>query len=91
MDRKLSLVNNLPKINLINTFDIDHGALRDVAFMRVMSRKYKDRLSDIYVPCDLSPYEGRYTVDIAKRAIPQIKDELILQYEHEIEKKLNIF
>lgn len=90
MDRKLSLVNNLPKINLINTFDIDHGALRNVAFMRVMSRKYKDRLSDIYVPCDLSPYEG-YTVDIAKKAIPQIKDELILQYEHEIEKKLNIF
>jgi len=91
MDRKLSAVNNLPKINLVNTFDVDHKALRDVAFMRVMSRKYKDRLSDIYVPCDLSPYEGRYTVDIAKKAIPQIKDELILQYEHEIEKKLNIF
>lgn len=91
MDRKLSTVNNLPKINLVNTFDVDHKALRDVAFMRVMSRKYKDRLSDIYVPCDLSPYEGRYTVDIAKKAIPQIKDELILQYEHEIEKKLNIF
>lgn len=91
MDRKLSAVNNLPKINLVNTFDVDHEALRDVAFMRVMGRKYKDRLSDIYVPCDLSPYEGRYTVDIAKKAIPQIKDELILQYEHEIEKKLNIF
>ena len=91
MDRKLSTVNNLPKINLVNTFDVDHKALRDVAFMRVMSRKYKDRLSDIYVLCDLSPYEGRYTVDIAKKAIPQIKDELILQYEHEIEKKLNIF
>lgn len=91
MDRKLSTVNNLPKINLVNTFEVDHEALRDVAFMRVMSRKYKDRLSDIYVPCDLSPYEGRYTVDIAKKAIPQIKDGLILQYEHEIEKKLNIF
>ena len=91
MDRKLSLVNNLPRIDLVNTFDVDHKALRDVAFMRVMSKKYKDRLSDIYVPCDLSSYEGRYTVDIAKKAIPQIKDELILQYEHEIEKKLNIF
>ena len=91
MDRKLSTVNNLPKINLVNTFEVDHEALRDVAFMRVMSRKYKDSLSDIYVPCDLSSYEGRYTVDIAKKAIPQIKDELILQYEHEIEKKLNIF
>lgn len=56
-----------------------------------MSRKYKDRLSDIYIPCDLSAYEGRYTVDVAKKAIPQIKDELILQYEHEIEQKLNIF
>lgn len=91
MDRKLSTVNNLPKINLVNTFDVDHEALRDVAFMRVMSRKYKDRLSDIYVPCDLSSYEGRYTVDVAKKAIPEIKDELILRYEHEIEKKLNIF
>lgn len=91
MDKKLSSVNNLPKINLVNTFDVDHEALRDVAFMRVMSRKYKDRLSDIYVPCDLSSYEGRYTVDVAKRAIPEIKDELIQRYEHEIEKKLNIF
>lgn len=35
MDRKLSGVNNLPKINLLNTFDVDHEALRDVAFMRV--------------------------------------------------------
>ena len=91
MDRKLSGVNNLPKINLINTFDVDHEALRDVAFMRVMSRKYKNKLSDIYVPCDLSAYEGKCTVDIAKKAIPQIKDELILQYEQEIEQKLNIF
>ncbi len=91
MDRKLSIVNNLPKINLVNTFDVDHTALRNVAFMRVMSRKYKDRLSDIYVPCDLSSYEGRYTIDIAKKAIPEIKDELILRYEQEIEKKLNIF
>lgn len=90
MDRKLSSVNNLPKINLKNTFDIDHEALRDVAFMRVMSRKYKDRLSDIYIPCDLSSYEGRYTVDAAKKAIPEIKDRLILQYEREIEQKLNI-
>ena len=48
-------------------------------------------MSDIYVPCDLSLYEGRCTVDVAKKAIPEIKDELILQYEHEIEKKLNIF
>lgn len=91
MDRKLSIVNNLPKINLTNTFEVDHEALRNVAFMRVMSRRYKDKLSDIYVPCDLSLYEGRCTVDVAKKAIPEIKDELILQYEHEIEKKLNIF
>ena len=90
MDRKLSAVNNLPKINLKNTFDVDHVALRDVAFMRVMSRKYKNMLSDIYVPCDLSDYEGKYTVDIAKKAIPEIKDNLILQYEREIEQKLNI-
>ena len=78
------------KINLKNTFDVDHVALRDVAFMRVMSRKYKNMLSDIYVPCDLSDYEGKYTVDIAKKAIPEIKDNLILQYEREIEQKLNI-
>lgn len=90
MDRKLSSINNLPKINLMNTFDVDHAALRDVAFMRVMSRKYKDKLSDIYVPCDLSVYAGQYTVDVAKKAIPEIKDNLILQYEKEIEQKLNI-
>lgn len=91
MDRKLAAVNNLPKINLQSTFDVNHDVLREVAFMRVMSRKYKNMLSDIYVPCDLSAYEGRYTVDVAKKAIPEIKDELILQYEREIEKKLNIF
>lgn len=90
MDRKLSSINNLPKINLMNTFDVDHAALRDVAFMRVMSRKYRDKLSDIYVPCDLSVYVGQYTVDVAKKAIPEIKDNLILQYEKEIEEKLNI-
>lgn len=90
MDRKLSKVDNLPKINLKNTFDVDHEALKEVAFMRVMSRKYKNQLSDVYVPCDLSNYDGAYTVDIAKKAIPEIKDNLILQYEQEIERKLNI-
>jgi hypothetical protein len=91
MDRKLSSVNNLPTIDLRNTFDVDHKALRDVAFMRVMSRKYKSMLSDIYVQCDLSDYEGKYTVDVAKKAIPEIKDSLISQYEKAIEEKLNIF
>lgn len=62
---------------------IEAGENPDEYFRSVQSTRY--------VPCDLSPYEGRYTVDIAKKAIPQIKDELILQYEHEIEKKLNIF
>lgn len=90
MDRKLSGVNNLPTINLKHTFDIDHEALKDVAFMRVMSRKYKKQLSDIYIPCDLSDYDGTYTVDAAKKAIPEIKDKLISEYEEVIERKLNI-
>lgn len=56
----------------------------------VVRKLRKDKLSDIYVPCDLSVYAGQYTVDVAKKAIPEIKDNLILQYEKEIEQKLNI-
>lgn len=90
MDEKLSKVNKLPTVNLKETFEIDHQAIKEVAFMRVMSRKYKDSLADIFVPCDLSMYDDRCTVDVAKKAIPKIEDELISKYEQEIDKKLNI-
>lgn len=90
LERKLSEINNLPKINLKDTLEIDHSALREVAFLRLIENKYKDELSEIYIPCDLSDYEGKYTVDMAKKEIPEIKEKLILQYEREIEKKLNI-
>lgn len=56
---------------------------------------YKERLSIIdttensYV-IDLSQYKGRYTLETAKKEIPEIEEDLILLYEQEIEKKLNI-
>ena len=55
-----------------------------------MSDKYTDELSKINVPIDLSQYKGRYTLETAKKEIPEIEEDLILLYEQEIEKKLNI-
>ena len=36
------------------------------------------------------PNKGRYTLETAKKEIPEIEEDLILLYEQEIEKKLNI-
>ena len=90
LEHKLSTINNLPKINLADTLDIDHSSLREAAFLRLIEKKYKEQLKEIYIPCDLSEYEGKYTVENAKKAIPEIKDRLITEYEKEIERKLNI-
>lgn len=90
LDRKLSSINNLPTINLEESLNIDHNAIKQTAFMRVMADKYKKQLDSIHVPIDLSDYNGRYTVDMAKKEIPEIEKQLISQYQHEIEQKLNI-
>lgn len=90
LDRKLSAINNLPMINLEESLNIDHEAIKQTAFMRVMANRYKEKLNNINVPIDLSAYNGKYTVEMAKREIPDIEKHLILQYEQEIERKLNI-
>ena len=90
LDRKLSAINNLPTINLEESLNIDHEAIKQTAFMRVMADKYKNQLNEIYVPIDLSAYNGRYTVEMAKKEIPDIEEQLLVQYEHEIEQKFNI-
>ena len=77
-------------INLEESLNIDHEAIKQTAFMRVMANRYKEKLNNINVPIDLSAYNGRYTVEMAKREIPDIEKHLILQYEQEIERKLNI-
>ena len=90
IDEKLSRVQNLPTVNLETSLNIDHKAIKETAFMRIMSDKYTDELSKINVPIDLSQYKGRYTLETAKKEIPEIEEDLILLYEQEIEKKLNI-
>lgn len=90
LDRKLSAINNLPTINLEESLNVDHNAIRQAAFMRVMADRYKEQLECIHVPIDLSAYNGRYTVAQAKKEIPNIEKQLISQYQHEIERKLNI-
>lgn len=90
LDRKLSAINNLPTINLEEFLNVDHNAIKQTAFMRVMADRYKDQLNNINIPIDLSAYNGRYTVEMAKREIPDIEKHLISQYEREIERKLNI-
>lgn len=90
LDRKLSAINNLPTINLEESLNIDHEAIKQTAFMRVMANRYKEQLNNINVPIDLSAYNGRYTVEMAKKEIPDIEKQLISQYQHEIERKLNI-
>ena len=90
LDRKLSPINNLPTINLEESLNIDHDAIKQTAFTRVMADKYKEQLNNIRVPIDLSAYNGRYTVANAKVEIPDIERYLISQYQYEIERKLNI-
>lgn len=90
LDRKLSSINNLPTINLEESLNVDHNAIKQAAFMRLMADKYKEQLDKIHLPIDLSAYNGRYTVAMAKKEIPQIEKELIAQYQREIEEKLNI-
>lgn len=70
--------------------EIENALQKETAFMRIMSDKYTDELSKINVPIDLSQYKGRYTLETAKKEIPEIEEDLILLYEQEIEKKLNI-
>lgn len=91
IDNKLSNVNNLPTINLEETLSIDHNAIKETAFMRLVSEKYKKQLSDIYVPIDLSEYTAKYTVKAAKNEIPELEEHLIQQYQEVIANKLNIF
>lgn len=90
LERKLSGVNNLPTINLEEALRVDHEAIKQTAFMNIMAEKYKKQLEQIHVPIDLSAYNGRYTVAMAKKEIPNIENEMILQYQHELERKLNI-
>lgn len=90
IDNKLSNVNNLPTINLEETLSIDHNAIKETAFMRLVSEKYKKQLSDIYVPIDLSEYTAKYTVKAAKNEIPELEEHLIQQYQEVIANKLNI-
>ena len=90
IDNKLSDVNNLPTINLEETLSIDHNAIKETAFMRLVSEKYKKQLSDIYVPIDLSEYTAKYTVKAAKNEIPELEEHLIQQYQEVIANKLNI-
>lgn len=90
IDNKLSAVNNLPKINLEETLDIDHKAIRETAFMRLISEKYKEQLDRVYVPIDLSAYTGKYTVKTAKSEIPELEERLIREYQSAISEKLNI-
>ena len=90
IDNKLSNVNNLPTINLEETLSIDHNAIKETAFMRLVSEKYKKQLSDIYVPIDLSEYTAKYTVKAAKNEIPELEEQIIQQYQEVIANKLNI-
>lgn len=90
IDEKLSKVNNLPTVNLETSLNIDHKAIKETAFMRLMSNKYGDKLNEINLPIDLSQYREMYTVDAAKKEIPIIEEKLIQLYEQELEKKLNI-
>ena len=88
--KKLSKVNDLPNVNLETSLNIDHKAIKETAFMRLMAGKYGDKLNKINLPIDLSQYRGMYTLDAAKKEIPIIEEKLIQLYEQELEKKLNI-
>ena len=90
LENKLSAINNLPTINLEESLNVDHKAIRETAFMRIMAEKYREQLDKIHVPIDLSTYKGKYTVDMAKEEIPDIEERLIERYEREIAQKLNI-
>ena len=90
LENKLSAVNNLPTINLEESLNVDHKAIRETAFMRIMAEKYREQLDKIHIPIDLSAYKGKYTVDMAKEEIPDIEERLIEKYEMEIAQKLNI-
>lgn len=90
LENKLSSINNLPTINLEETLNVDHKAIKETAFMRLMADKYREQLDNVHVPIDLSSYRGKYTVNMAKKEIPDIEEKLIKLYEQEIAQKLNI-
>ena len=56
--------------------------------MHIMAEKYKEQLNEIHVPIDLSSYKGKYTIDMAKKEIPDIEERLIERYEEEIMQNL---
>lgn len=90
LENKLSTINNLPTINLEESLNVDHKAIKETAFMRIMAEKYREQLDKIHIPIDLSAYRGKYTVNMAKKEIPSIEEKLIERYEKEIAQKLNI-
>ena len=90
IDKKLKDQSDLPIVNISNSLQIDNKVLREVAFMRVLKSKYASQLEKINMPYDLSAYDGKYTMNEAKKAIPEIKERLINQYQQEIIKKIAI-
>lgn len=90
ISNKLYGLGTLPTVNLSQSLQLDEQALREVAFMRVIKAKYADQLSEISLPCDLSKFDGKLTLTEAKKAIPQIEEDLVSQYEQEILKQIAI-
>jgi hypothetical protein len=80
----------LPVVNISDSLQIDNKALREAAFMRVLKSKYASQLEKINMPCDLSAYDGKYTMNEAKKVIPEIKERLINQYQQKIIEKIAI-
>lgn len=90
IDKKLKDQSNLPVVNISDSLQIDNKVLREVAFMRVLKSKYASQLEKINMLCDLSAYDGKYTMNEAKKVIPEIKERLINQYQQEIMEKIAI-
>lgn len=88
IDDKLKDVNNLPQIDLTEAIEIDDQKLKEVAFMRILKKKYYDQLEMVSVEYDLSKYAGAMTVHEAKEQIPEIEKEIVNLYEHAIEENL---
>ena len=90
IDQKLASINELPTIDLQSAFKLDHQAIKETALVNLIKKKFLKAIDDIYVPLDLSTYEGQYTVKDAQKKLPEIQEAFVKQYEDEIS-KLNIF
>lgn len=90
IDTKLKYENNLPTVSLSDTLQLDNVALREVAFMQLIRERYQSQLDKIDLPCDLSSYNGKYTVKEANDIIPMIQKKLVQQYKQEILRKIAI-